>query len=354
MLESRRSFGVALVVFVFLLLAMWQYPESIPDWESYRKIYDNDGAWLRESGESSVFLFLMTTFKMLSPVASYEGFRFTLVFLFGGFMWLFLTGRVIDYPADRIWYVLLAFFVFGALRFTAQIREGIAAVLFLLSLGFLQRSALISEGDPRTSDEQNTPYAFVSWGLAIVAIGVHSSGIMLFLTRVFASVLARFSDTSKTFLFGLVWSAVILVIFAFVFGTNLNDEIISLALSRSGTRDLEAGFFTTFSFFYWVGNIGLWYGLEVLRKDVSSYSQLVSENLKILMATISGPLAALCLIAVFSLKAIGTTPIVTVLFVRAFDLMTSLSLLYIALFSRSKIGCLVATFVIAIKVLIQL
>lgn len=354
MYVSRRSiiatFAVALIMAVFLA---WP-STNIPDWESYRKIYDNNGSWLKGRSESIIFLFIMDGFKTISPFSSYEAFRMTLFVIFSATMWLVIDGRVIAYPKERVWMVLIALLVLGSLRFTSQIREGIVVVFFLLALGFLQHSAGLYRRETLVTYGPARRFLFASWGLVALGAGVHMSGAILFVTTMFAALMRRYSRASKSLILGLVWLVIAAVILTYAFGNSLATEITQLALSRSGTRDLAAGFFTGATLLYWTVNAGLWRGVYVLCKKTAMIGRTDAKEIGEIMILISGPLAALCLITIFGLKFVGTTPVVTVLFVRAFDLMTTLSLVYVAMFSKSKIGCGVALAVVGLKSVLQI
>jgi len=353
MLVSTRLVGtVLLFVFGLVAYANWS-SDRIPDWDSYRNIYENDGAWLKGRTESWVWLFSMNAFKALSPLPSYEAFRWTLFATFTAFIIFFLKGKVIAYPRDRYWFVLAALLVLSSLRFTAQIREGAVVALFLLSIGMLQRSNFYSLQKTRNSNQHAYLWAFFSWMVGIICIGLHLSGLALFVVRIFSYILSRISHPSRRFIFSLVWLALLLIIFWVMLEDRLIAELVSLALSRSGTRDGTAGYFTAISLTYWLVNIAFWFAINIMRSRLLFCDYFAPVQIKQIFSIISGPMAAICLISIVSFKSFGVQPVVTVLFVRTFDLAIGLIILYISLFSKSKLALSAALLFMGIKSVFQ-
>lgn len=352
MLLSYRGFFAVLAAGIAVSSNLILSPDTNPDWESYRRIFETGGSWLKDSGRDFVFTHIINIFKLVSPVPSYEAFRGTLVFLFAVFTWYFLSGRVIQYTRDRAIYIVCAFFVIGALRFTVQIREGIAVMLYLISLGLLQRSVLLS--DRQNNIGKRWAYASFSWLVAILGAGVHTIGVLFLFGKFSSFVISKYTKSSLSVLMMLVWISLGFFLFALVFQSRLTDDLMTFALDRSGDRDLEAGSFTIVSLAYWLLHCLVFLYLYYLQKKAAGFSSFAPPQIYVSASIIAGPLTAISIVMIFWLKASDATPVVTVLFVRTFDAMIAMTLLHVSLFSKSKAGCLIVSFVLFLQVIMQL
>ena len=140
----RAAFGPALAGAALVSSLMWGFKEEFnPDWWGYAAIYQDDGAWLADQGRDPLFLLLVGSLSGLLGPDGYDAFRVLIGLYFAAFTYVLLRGRVL--PLGRLaprWpMLLLGLLPVVALRFTVQIREGLALTLVLFGMAVLARQS---------------------------------------------------------------------------------------------------------------------------------------------------------------------------------------------------------------------
>lgn len=134
------------IIFLFGVLLSASISELNPDWFGYKAIYESQGAWLEDSGRDSLYVIANQVFNQIFGDGAYEDFRWTLASFFFVYIAFLVSGFVLPLSWGRLSYALfgVALVFLGMLRFTVQIREGIAISLVVLALGLIIRAAAIS------------------------------------------------------------------------------------------------------------------------------------------------------------------------------------------------------------------
>lgn len=324
-------------------------PEINPDWAAYERIYNSGGAWLLESARDGAFIHIIAMFKLLSPDASYEAFRATLLVGFALFVWILLKGTAVFYPRDRSALIFMAIFVLGLLRFTVQIREGLALVFYLISLGHLHKSEGVRAGFAPQKSRRKTYSAVMSWLFALLAAGTHFAGVILLSTKLAGYIIAQFNRSSRSLLFKTGWVFLGLFVIALIFRDLIIADINSLALEYSGDRELTNGQFTIASLIYWIVNGLIFYYLYKIQGAVPVASPRLPPQIQVQATIVAGPLTALALSGIFILKFGGAAPLAIVLLVRVFDMLIAMTLVYVAMYSRAGVGLFVVSLLLIFK-----
>lgn len=128
--RGRTSLAVTvlfLVSFFFIFLLMPQ----LPDYETYRLIYDSGGGHLAAFGRDLGFVLLI---QLAINFFSYEEFRVTTLF-FEALLVIISINRLGSFNSTRIRNtIVFAFIPIILLKFGSQIREGLALVLWIYVL----------------------------------------------------------------------------------------------------------------------------------------------------------------------------------------------------------------------------
>lgn len=347
MISSKRlaAFLAALLIltsnFIFL-------PDKNPDWEAYRNIYNSGGAWLLESGRDIAFLTLITTFKSISPNPSYEYFRVALLIFFAFFAWFFLEGKKAAYPYDRLALVFISLATLGLIRFTVQIREGLSIVFYLISLGYVIKAEKYALNTPCRSPSRYKFNVTLSWGLALLAAGTHTAGLILLLSKVTATMITIFDTKSLSLIKVVIWIVLSNLLIILLLKGQITGDITALALERSGDVTLDASSFTTAAIAYWtVNGLMAWY--LYMQISASHTNNKLPKQIKVQAFIVSGPLVVLTIGIILVLKGNGVAPIVTVLFVRLFDMLIAMSTIYVAMYSNARFGLYVVLLISILK-----
>ena len=217
----------------------------------------------------------------------------------------------------------------------------------LYSFSFLQKQQLnLEEGKLQNYRISQ----FISWLLILVSSSVHLSGAFSILIRIAGLILSFFNKRSVKIVFLMIWIGLIFLIF---FQSNIFFNIASISLERAGFGEGEAGFFTLSSLFYWGVNVFIWYLLFTSIRNIQTQKLFFPKEMKQFSTIMAGPFAAFCLISIFYFKINGFPPVITVLFVRAFDFSLAISLLFVAMFSKRIIVPTIATIFSAVKIAYQ-
>jgi hypothetical protein len=129
---------------VFLLVILWLATSHVqaelnPDWIAYMKIFE-DGGWLLDDNRDLGFLAIIWIFKAVFG-NNYDFFRHLLIGYFLFFALFFFRGSIFPFKQKGV-YVLqwtIAILALLLIRFTVQIREGLALTFLLFGLGLIIR-----------------------------------------------------------------------------------------------------------------------------------------------------------------------------------------------------------------------
>lgn len=123
---------------IFFVISIF-LEEKTPDWFGYERIFEN-GAWLADLGKDGGFLFVIKTFKIIFT-NNYLLFRRVIDLMFLLVIGWLLSNKFLkneDYSKKLI-ICSVCIIPLVLLRFTVQIREGLALVLILIALNIISR-----------------------------------------------------------------------------------------------------------------------------------------------------------------------------------------------------------------------
>ncbi len=136
MYKIKQYFFALFCAIIFYLILNFLTEFYNPDWIGYEATYNNEG-YLSESGRDIGYIFINYIFNKLN--ISYQVYRHILTIFFSFYLFKFCIGKVIDFDIKQInnfvlFVFILAFFV---IRFSIQIREGIAISILLIAFNNL-------------------------------------------------------------------------------------------------------------------------------------------------------------------------------------------------------------------------
>ena len=136
-LNISRYILAILATILIVVITMTLREDWNPDWVGYMKIYE-DGAWLANDNRDPGFLAILNTVKFL-PGGDYEMFRYLVVVYFAVFIFFLGRGSIIEYGKKHCAFISILFVLvcFSLVRFSIQIREGIAVTFMIFAVSVL-------------------------------------------------------------------------------------------------------------------------------------------------------------------------------------------------------------------------
>lgn len=300
-----------------------------PDWISYMRIFDQDGAWLSTSGRDSTFTFLIAVFRGQGFLTvSYEGFRIALAFVFAVFSIRFMSGKIIYFPISHSVFLLAPFLSFALVRCTIQVREGLSLVFFFLALKLVlpTKSLRMPVRVSRIVLAGTLFYASVTTHIAgaiVVAVLLLSFGKMK---------ISRWIWQPVEFVLIPV-GLVVLFLFALQFGAY--KEAISFGESFAGDRSAVEDGISMMELVVWLLFIILNFAVSLQTLSPTSDRMRQYGVLQVFARTLAGPVAVSGGILVLFLKASLVSAVVTVLIVRTAEASSSIGAVVVsALYGR--------------------
>lgn len=202
---NHRSLPISvttLVIAVFVGIAV--ATPFLPDYETYRAIYETDGGHLAVFGRDIGFVFLV---QLLSPFVEYSIFRYIILLINAGIMIFSLHKFQLSNSRRFGISLVLTLAPLILLKFGSQIREGIALIIWL-SIIFTNNSR---------------PSWLIFVPIAVVSASIHLATIPLWLLLGFTYYLRR-SPTAALIL-GVITYTAFTYLVADV--SRLNEEIFS-------------------------------------------------------------------------------------------------------------------------------
>jgi hypothetical protein len=175
--------GKSIMSFMFLILMFYATQNMVenfnPDWFAYSKIFDQ-GGW--DESKDIGFAFIINLFKSFGG-NNYTAFRSSLAVYFMVFSFLMTLGKIIGYDNYSNWFftVFIALVSCMFIRFTIQIREGVALTVILFSL-----SSIINQ---KKDAYVSRPSSLLILFWLFVAFLIHSGTLIFFLIFLLAIVL---------------------------------------------------------------------------------------------------------------------------------------------------------------------
>lgn len=324
---GRAAFGPAWAGVALVLGLMWGLKEDFnPDWLGYAAIYEGAGAWLADQGRDPLFVLLVSSLSGLLGPDGYDGFRVLIGLYFATFTYLLLRGRVLPFGrlAQRWPLLLLGLLPFVALRFTVQIREGLALTLVFFGMAALARRA------------GRTPAASpVLAALLLFAAGaaLHSGVAILLLALLLGlllnSVCAYSSRIELWLLLTLGLAAVTLSagVAAFGFATQTGSDLVNTVYGSMAAEDAAM---SMLKLLYWAA-----YGAGVAAVAGRVHVLYDSDALPPRLRTVLGVIALVLLPAIYVAALLllsGDLPAIVVAgAARIMNMLLSVTLLVLAL-----------------------
>lgn len=170
--SRRRNFsgGWIFIIIVFIASNSIYFTDDLnADWKAYSRLFEEDGAWLANSGRDPGFVFLV---ELIKSIGGYEHFRI----IIGIYFLIFTTWFLCRWRSHLENNIMLWSFA-GLLpllipKYTVQIREGLAQTLVLLAF------TLLYEREWRLKILQATWLPFI---LLVLAGSIHGSTIIFLL-----------------------------------------------------------------------------------------------------------------------------------------------------------------------------
>lgn len=330
---------VASAVLASAIFYYWN--DRNPDWEGYRMIYENAGAWLADSGRDPTFLLLIEMFRSQGIVpSSYEPFRVTIAAVFIYFTFRFMSGKVIEFPSSHSIFVFLPFLSLVLIRSTIQIREGLAIVLLLLALGLVSRDK-----------ERYDTTRIIRWVIAIVLIalcsGTHPTALLVSAIIVLTIATMKLPSKIATTIDIVFVPMITAILFLGIFQFGLVSMGIVLVENLSGDRDAIEGGVNFAEAAIWTMFIILSSLLWLTTFEPAPNSATGGEFLQAIARNLAGPVAVTSGIAILTLKHLLVSPLVTVVVVRIAELGSSLAaVLVTVIYGRRLVPILLACFLV--------
>lgn len=317
-----------------------------PDWAGYELIFDSAGAWLNDSNRDPIFLALMAFFREISPIDTYEAFRLVVGIIFTGMIFLLCSGICFRVGKDRLLIVVCTVLTVCSVRFTVQIREGLAVLFFLIAMSFLYRKTIAIERSPGRTRviDRNAVWSVL---FMVASAGTHISGFILLLMYFVAFSFSIMNSDLRRFALSASWVLLLLLFLPFAFQASFVDGVSTYATDLTGDREILEQQQGAGMVIYWLSNAILC-GYIFKRVDIA-FRSIVQSQFTILFYLIAGPLAIVSLITIIGLKFSLSAPFAIVLFVRIFDLSVGLSMIFLSFFSRDRGGLVIASAFIIVK-----
>lgn len=331
-----RSAVTPWVVLVVLGLMLWASVSPLnPDWFSYQSLYENQGGYLSESGRDPLFIAIMNLWRMLG--LDYTGFRVVLACMFGIFAWMLTRGSIIPFALENLGLMTMVVAVLTLLmtRYTVVIREGISVSFLLVGISSLYK---------RHEEDQGLT-AFGRWAAmawALLASLVHSGVAPIALVLGISAWIRPASYRLAMLLSGILWILVGLFIVVVLAWGNVAE----IAYLRFGDRALEAPQNSLGQWALWFayGGVVVWIARAVYTEY--NHDELYPEPIYFLR-TVTGPMAMVCILLIYSLLLLGSPTIMINSFVRFLHLILGLGLFAVAVVSPgNRILWLIGLFIL--------
>ncbi len=342
-----------------VLALMWGLREEFnPDWWGYAAIYQDAGAWLADQGRDPLFLLLVGVLSALLGPDSYDAFRLVIGLYFAAFTYLLLRGRVLHFgPHLHPWpLLLLGLLPLVALRFTVQIREGLALTLVLFGMAVLsQGQAAGAAGSAPgaaafASAKAAWPNTLPALLLFAAGMALHSGVAILFLAWLLGGLLSRLCGQSAKLelwlLLALSLSALALSAGLAIFGltTRTGSDIVSNVYGSLADDD------ATLSWLKWLYWAAYGWGVAVMAGQVRRLysSGKLPLRLRPMLGLIALVLLPAIYVAALLLLAGGMPAIVVSGAARIMNILLSVTLLLLAL--RGALGWRLGLFALLVLV----
>ena len=218
---------VALLLFV-VIYSMQLIREFLnPDWMGYFNIF-YDGGWLKDEGRDPGFLTIISICKIFFG-NNYEIFRVVIAIYFALFTYFLAAGKLVQYNEYKanLAAVIIAAVSFLIIRFTIQIREGIALTFMLYALRLITKD----KDDVPSSGTQNVKLILLIPAIFLaIAASIHSGTLIFSILFVIAIVLGfiQKSGGGKNYLYIMFYLNIVVTAFVivlpFIYSKFLNQE----------------------------------------------------------------------------------------------------------------------------------
>jgi hypothetical protein len=299
-----------------------------PDWKAYSLIFD-DGAWIKEENRDPGFMLIIAFFKAVIG-NQYEIFRWIISLYFTIITFFLAKGSLINYNKKHSSFlvIIIAILSFCTIRFTVQIREGIA-ITFLL-YGLLSINKL----------SKNTSIGSILKCILLffIAACIHSGTTVFFIIIIATFLLNQLSKKQFDLAKKIQKIAnVSLLTFAFVVPFiyyKFLDINVLLKTERYSFDTIEREL-TTGKIIYWIINALCTFILIKKTKTLSNddNNTLLKIFIDILAHSIIKPL----FIIVFFFVLLSFPPLVTTSVIRLLNLTTGILLLLAAFKTKNNI-----------------
>jgi hypothetical protein len=322
-----------LTIYAFLLLLSLN--ELNPDWTGYKAIYTSDGAWLKETSRDPLFLALNRLAVTFFGEDNYLFFRASLAIYFFIFLIFLSSGNLIPISRKKfsILFVTLSILALGYLRFTVQVREGVALTFMLFSLGlFFSCDSKVNRYGNQVGIKNKVALIFM-----FLSMLFHSAMFPIMIFYLFSVWIKRERDVTSInrakliFLWALIWMGTI----ALIIQIELNLWLGEVINSRSFERQAATGSPVYLQYL----KIIIYGGLSIISlREAKRLSTTLSPKKSSLLLVFTGPAQSMLIFASFLSIALGLPPLITGDFTRQFVLIFSMSCLLMSFFgSKNKL-----------------
>lgn len=302
-----------------LLLSRIFPPEVNPDWLGYAQIYI-DGAWLAESNRDLLFRALITVYKLASPFGSYESFRVFLLFAFAALTFA-ITALAVKKRSGLGYFILMAICSVATIRFSIQIREGLSIALILLFI-------------VTQSEKPSVRIHSSGWLLLTASAAIHIVGIVFLISFFLSTIFGKLNLNSRQASWSMIWFFSVLTVAIFFWDTSHDASILQIDSSFTQNRYAVESGLDFASTIYWslkyCGAIAAFYTAR--RLSLKNRNAAILRGVRLL----SGPIAFLIAFCIITFKFNLISPIYTVLLVRSFDAIISVSIFYCVAHTKSR------------------
>lgn len=210
---SKFLLAIFSVIFV-VVLTTFVKEEFNPDWIGYMKLYE-DGAWLADSGRDLGFIALLSFLKLLTR-ADYNTIRLIISVYFSVFIFFLANGNLLRYGKKHVTFIsiFIAIISFSCIRFSIQIREGIAVTFIIYGITILIKEETLFIGTFTNSFKKKLCTLF----LFAIAGSIHSGTLPFFWLFLLSLLLDYLQNKSiKLFFKVFVYLRIFAIILAFTF-----------------------------------------------------------------------------------------------------------------------------------------
>lgn len=232
----KKFFLATILCFVFYYGANFIVELYNPDWFIYELIFV-DGSHLKDNGRDLGFLAIIAGFKLFSN--SYELFRYTLALFFSGFIFQLSNGSILKYSFKKNKLIVSLFFLvaFLFIRFTIQIREGLAVCFVISALANLLNNDTLTINSSKAFLKTINLKIFLYF---LIGITIHS-GVLTFFLMFLASFFIKenvyrlksiYKKYNRTILYSILVFAIIVAflykgLIGYVYFLQEEEQLIS-------------------------------------------------------------------------------------------------------------------------------